>query len=56
MQSAKQLPAAGARPKKEKLDGGKWLRNFKENCPYLVMILPAIIVVFLFNYLPITAC
>ena len=53
MQSAKQLPAAGARPKKEKLDWGKWLRNFKENCPYLVMILPAIIVVFLFNYLPI---
>jgi len=53
MQGAKQLPAAGARPKKEKPDLAKRLRNLKENSPYLLMILPAILVVFLFNYLPI---
>lgn len=32
--------------------GGKW-RYFKENYPFLVMLLPAVVVVFLFNYLPI---
>ena len=30
----------------------RW-RKFKENSPYLLMILPAVLVVFLFNYLPI---
>lgn len=29
------------------------MRHFKENCPYLVMLIPAVVVVFLFNYLPI---
>ena len=29
------------------------LRNFKENAPFLLMILPAVVVVFLFCYLPI---
>ena len=53
MQGAKQLPAAGLRQKKEKPDWGKRLRNFKENSPYLVMVFPAVLVVFLFNYLPI---
>ncbi|NLD83046.1 MAG: sugar ABC transporter permease, partial [Clostridiales bacterium] len=53
MQGAKQLPAAGVRQKKDKPDLGKRLRDFKENSPYLLMILPAILVVFLFNYLPI---
>ena len=32
--------------------GRRW-RKFKENSPYLLMILPAVLVVFLFNYLPI---
>ncbi|MBQ3762688.1 MAG: sugar ABC transporter permease [Clostridia bacterium] len=53
MQDAKQLPAA---PKRQKTPGLSWSRrlmNFKENSPYLLMVLPAIVVVFLFNYLPI---
>ncbi len=29
------------------------LRDFKDNCPYLVMLFPAVLVVFLFNYMPI---
>ncbi len=32
--------------------GRRW-RKFKENSPYLLMIFPAVLVVFLFNYLPI---
>lgn len=28
-------------------------RNFLDNCPYLIMLIPAVAVVFLFNYLPI---
>ena len=53
MQGTKQLPAAAARQKKEKKSWGKRMQDFAENCPYLVMILPAILVVFLFNYMPI---
>ena len=53
MQSAKQLPAAKTRPKENKPTFKKRLADFQENTPYLIMILPAIIVVFLFNYLPI---
>ena len=53
MQSAKQLPAASVRQTKEKPGMGKRLRELFENCPYLIMILPAVLVVFLFNYLPI---
>ena len=34
------------------LSKGKW-RYLKENYPFLIMLLPAVIVVFLFNYLPI---
>ncbi len=30
----------------------KW-RYFVENAPYLLMVFPAVLVVFLFNYLPI---
>lgn len=30
----------------------KW-KNFLENTPYLLMVFPAVLVVFLFNYLPI---
>ena len=53
MQSAKRVPAAAARRKNEKPDMGKRLREFVDNCPYLIMLIPAILVVFLFNYLPI---
>ena len=53
MQGAKQAPAALMRPKKEKRSLKKRLRDFRENSPYLVMIFPAVLVVFLFNYLPI---
>ena len=53
MQGASNAHAAAVRQKKEKTDWGKKLRNFRENTPYLLMILPAILVVFLFNYLPI---
>ena len=53
MQGASKAPAAAVRQKKDKPDMGKRLRNFNENFPYLVMILPAVLVVFLFNYLPI---
>ena len=54
MQGASKAPAAAVRQKKEKPDWGKRLRNFGENSPYLIMILPAVPVVFLFNYLPIS--
>ena len=53
MQGASKAPAAAARQKELKPGWGKRLRDFKENSPYLLMILPAILVVFLFNYLPI---
>lgn len=32
---------------------GKWLKTMKDNYPFLVMVFPAVLVVFLFNYLPI---
>ena len=51
MQGVKELPAVKKRQKN--VTPGYRLRNFKENFPYLAMILPAVLVVFLFNYLPI---
>jgi putative aldouronate transport system permease protein len=51
MQGVKQLPAASGRQKKA--TPGYRLRTFRENSPYLLMILPAVLLVFLFNYLPI---
>lgn len=30
-----------------------WIKSIKDNYPFLIMLLPAIVVVFLFNYLPI---
>lgn len=33
--------------------GKRWLKRMRENYPFLVMLLPAILIVFLFNYLPI---
>lgn len=40
-------------PKRKKVSTAKRVQELKENCPYLIMLLPAILVVFLFNYLPI---
>lgn len=34
------------------LGNSRW-RHFRENYPFLIMLLPAVVVVFLFNYLPI---
>ena len=47
VQSQKLRKEKAAAPK-----GRRW-RKFKENSPYLLMIFPAVLVVFLFNYLPI---
>ena len=44
---ADKVSKKAAIPKKKKL------KTFKENAPFLVMIFPAVLVVFLFNYLPI---
>ncbi|MBQ9189058.1 MAG: sugar ABC transporter permease, partial [Clostridia bacterium] len=38
---------------KKKMKRERRVRYLKDNSPYLLMILPAVIVVFLFNYLPI---
>lgn len=43
----------GRNQQKNKLTGKAWQRRMKDNYPFLVMLLPAVIVVFLFNYLPI---
>ncbi|MCR4578127.1 MAG: ABC transporter permease subunit [Clostridiales bacterium] len=53
MQGVKQLFTAKGRQKSTKQDLFRKLRLFKEESPYLIMILPAILIVFLFNYLPI---
>ncbi len=53
MQDAKQLSAAPKRQKKPTMSWNRRLMNFRENSPYLLMVLPAIVIVFLFNYLPI---
>ena len=33
--------------------GSKFLRKLKDNYPFLIMLFPAVLIVFLFNYLPI---
>ena len=38
---------------KKKMKRERRVRYLKDNSPYLLMILPAVVVVFLFNYLPI---
>lgn len=52
MQGVKNASAASQQRRKA-VHWGKRLRQFKDNSPYLVMLFPAILVVFLFNYLPI---
>lgn len=43
----------GKNHQKNKLTGKEWQKRMKDNYPFLVMLLPAVAVVFLFNYLPI---
>ena len=54
-QKSVSVPAEAVRngDKKPLSKFGRWLKNMKENYPFLIMVLPAVIVVFLFNYLPI---
>lgn len=40
-------------PKKVKKPFKVRMRTFMDNCPYLIMLIPAVVVVFLFSYLPI---
>ena len=48
-------PSAAVRSKqrKPKSKVGRKLKELRENYPFLIMVLPAVVVVFLFNYLPI---
>ena len=47
MDSAKTSPARVKKP------GDGWFKKLRDNYPFLVMVFPAVLVVFLFNYLPI---
>ena len=38
---------------KAKKPGGGWFKRLRENYPFVIMVFPAVLVVFLFNYLPI---
>ena len=55
MDTPKSIPAAPSDRKNGKPHSkmARWLKNMKENYPFLIMVLPAVVVVFLFNYLPI---
>lgn len=44
---------AGKNYQKSKLTGKEWQRHMRDNYPFLIMLIPAVAVVFLFNYLPI---
>ena len=46
-------PALTKKAPRKKMTREKRIRYFKDNSPYLLMILPAVLIVFLFNYLPI---
>ena len=53
MAKAKIASATAALPKKRKATRKERIKSLKDNYPFLVMLLPAVVVVFLFNYLPI---
>ena len=48
-----QMAAPKSRGKPVNALGNSRWRHFRENYPFLIMLLPAVVVVFLFNYLPI---
>ena len=47
------MDPAKTSPAPAKKLGGGWFKNLRDNYPFLVMVFPAVLVVFLFNYLPI---
>lgn len=53
MAKAKSAPVTAVLPGKRKMTGKERLKSLKDNYPFLIMIFPAVAVVFLFNYLPI---
>ena len=53
MEAVNNVQSKKLRKEKAAVPKGRRWRKFKENSPYLLMILPAVLVVFLFNYLPI---
>ena len=53
MEAVNNVQSQKLRKEKVTVPKGRRWRKFKENSPYLLMILPAVLVVFLFNYLPI---
>lgn len=53
MQTATKAPGRTMRPHGDKRDLRWKLRNIQAHAPYLLMLFPAILVVFLFSYLPI---
>ncbi|MDO4836046.1 MAG: ABC transporter permease subunit [Clostridia bacterium] len=53
MEAVNNVQSQKLREEKAKPPKGRRWRKFKENSPYLLMIFPAVLVVFLFNYLPI---
>lgn len=53
MAKNKATTASAALPAKGRtLRGGRW-KHLRKSCPWLIMLFPAVLVVFLFNYLPI---
>lgn len=52
MAKAQSLEATTARQDKKK-SPNKTLKKLRENYPFLIMVLPAVVIVFLFSYLPI---
>lgn len=53
MDTPKSVSAPDRNTVKPRSKFARWLKNMKENYPFLIMVLPAVVVVFLFNYLPI---
>ena len=51
MDTPKTVSAAGAGRNigKPRSKMAQWLKNMKENYPFLIMVMPAVVVVFLFN-------
>lgn len=47
------MSSVKAPSKAHKAPKSEWVRNLRDNYPFLIMVFPAVLVVFLFNYLPI---
>ncbi len=53
VQSVAEETAAATERKKSKFANGKFARNFKSNWTYLLFLIPAVVVTFVFAYIPI---